>query len=131
MQLIWFEAPALDDPDAPPLDDREGLFHDAPGVLAALGRQKRLALWLRDQLRAKGIAVGGPQADEDGWGLQITGADGFVVASLIRKEGAQGVFGLHLMSLDADAETERTTDALEEIFSQSGETRLLEIDRDA
>jgi hypothetical protein len=35
------------------------------------------------------------------------------------------------MSLDADAETERTTDALEEIFSQSGETRLLEIDRDA
>jgi hypothetical protein len=118
MPMFWFQAPGLDDPQAAPLDGADA-------------RPKRIAHWLGDQLRARGVAAMGPHADADGWNLSVDGEDGFVFATLRAKEGAEATFGLYLTSLDAEPEAERAAHALAAILGASEGVSLLGIDHAA
>jgi hypothetical protein len=106
---LWtfaFNAPALHDPAAPE-------------------RQKRLAVWLRDQLLAHDVPALGPHAGEQGWALSINADDGFVYILLVLS--GEGPFEARVdYAGAAEVEAEDTARAVEAILAASPAIRLVE-----
>jgi hypothetical protein len=127
MPEFCFFAPDLYDASAVPLRDPEGHLHDAPGVLAPLGRQRRLMVWLRDQLCAKGVTALGPHAGENGWALSVAADDGFVYVLLDPHGGGARPFELIVdFAGAAEPEAEDTAQAVEALLTASPAVSLVE-----
>jgi hypothetical protein len=101
---------------------------DAPTLYdsrIALERQKRLAIWLRDQLLAHDVPALGPHAGEEGWTLSVNADDGFVFVLLALL--GDGAFEARVdYAGAAEVEAEDTARAVEEILAASPAIRLLE-----
>ena len=130
MPYISFAAPHLYDAGAPPLDDPTGMLHDAPGMLAPLGRQKRFAAWVGEQLRAAGRKVLGPQADESGWALQVNAEGGFVILFLGYEE-KDAAFTVLIHGFDAQAAATSAYEDLQAILAKTDGARVVKADPDA
>ena len=130
MPQIVFSAPHLYDPDAPPLDDPNGMMHDTVGMLPSLGREKRFAFWVTDQLRATGRTVLGPHADESGWAVQINADGGFVVLFLGYEE-KRAAFSVLIHGFDAQAAAVSAFEALKGVVETTEGTVIVSVDPNA
>jgi len=92
---------------------------------AALERQRRLAVWLRDQLLAHDVPALGPHPAEAGWALSVNADDGFVFI-LIAMRG-DGPFEARIdYAGAAEVEAEDTARAVEAILGASPALSVLE-----
>ena len=107
MWSFAFDAPALYDPGA------------------GQERQKRLAIWLRDQILAHDIPALGPHPSEEGWALSINADDGFVFILLVLRDDGRCKARVDYAGA-AEVEAEDTARAVEEILGANPAIRLLE-----
>jgi hypothetical protein len=101
---------------------------DAPALCDSCDsamRQKRLAVWLRDQLLAHDVPALGPNAGEEGWAFSVNADDGFVFILLaLRRDGR---FEARVdYAGAAEVEAEDTARAVEEILNASPAIRIPE-----
>jgi hypothetical protein len=127
MTNFVFSAPSLYDPDAIP-DPNEGYLNEGREFGERLAKQKRLALWLKDQLEAHGVNASDVAWDESGWGFSVNGKNGFVMVLLDSGGGGDAPFDLVVAEMSkAKSEYERTLAAFSTILSDSPETKLIKI----
>jgi hypothetical protein len=111
---------------APTHYDARGALPDASGPAAVFARQKRLLVWLRDQLGAFDIPAFGPHAGDAGWSLTVN-AEGGLVFILLDPESDGGRFLARVKHIGAaEVEAEDTAFAVESILSASPAVRRVE-----
>ena len=98
---------------------------DAPALYAAPEHQKRLAVWLRDQLLARDVPALGPQTGDEGWALSINADDGFVFVLLVLRDGGPCEARIDYAGA-AEVEAEDVAEAVEAILAASPAVRLVE-----
>ena len=127
MTNFVFKTSSLYDPGAVP-DPNEGYLNQGREFGERLAKQKRLALWLRDQLEAHGVSTSNVAWDESGWGFSVNGKDGFVLVLLDSFGGGEAPFNLIVAEMsNAKSEYARTHTAFGAILRDSPETELIEI----
>ena len=98
---------------------------DAPALYATPEHQKRLAVWLRDQLLARDVPALGPQTGDEGWALSINADDGFVFVLLVLRDDGPCEARIDYAGA-AEVEAEDVAEAVEAILAASPAVRLAE-----
>jgi len=121
-----FRAPTLFGASAKASVREEEQLHDAPGAVAHIVKNKRLAFWLASEMANNGLPAGDPGLDEGGWMISIPSDRGGFVLCIVSGSPHDDSL-IQLLVTEIGGAPKDVGDAIEHILRNASQITELEV----